>query len=99
MTYTLEADNRVNLKAKGTERILQNGANILSVIKGEVVLGRAIGVNGDIVDSPITKASEIINIKKQFEKYEPRLKVHKVTYEADHQRGILKPCVEVSIVE
>jgi phage baseplate assembly protein W len=99
MTYTLGSSNRVNLKAKGAERILQNGSNILSVIQGEVVLGRGIGINGDIVDSPIIKAAKMIDIKKQFEKYEPRLNVEKITYETDHQNGILKPYVEVSIVE
>ena len=98
-TYVLESGKRINLKAKGKERIIQNGINILSVVEGEVVLGRGIGINGDIVDSPITKAARIIDIKKQFEKYEPRLKVHKVTYEMDHKSGILKPKVEVSIVE
>ena len=97
MIYTLEADKRINLKAKGIERILQNGCNILSVIQGEVVLGRAIGIDGSIVDSPLNKAEGLMKIKEQFEKYEPRLKVKKVTYTLDHQRGILKPKVEVKV--
>jgi len=99
MIYTLEADKRINLKAKGIERALQNGCNILSVIQGEVVLGRAIGIDGSIVDSPLNKAEGLFKIKEQFKKYEPRLKVEKVTYTADHQRGILKPKVEVKVVE
>jgi len=51
MIYTLEPKNKIDLKATGIDRILQNGRNILSVIVGEVILARGIGINGDIVDS------------------------------------------------
>lgn len=99
MIYTLEADKNINLKAKGIERILQNGCNILSVIQGEVVLGRGIGIDGSLVDTPLNRSQTLIKIKEQFERYEPRLQVEKVTHTADHQRRILKPKVEVKIVE
>lgn len=99
MIYILEARKKIDLKAKGIERILQNGCNLLSVIQGEVVLGRAIGIDGSIVDTPINRAEGLMKIKEQFEKYEPRLKVEKVTYTLDHQRGILRPKVEVTVVE
>ena len=99
MIYTLEPQNKVNLKAAGIERILQNGRNILSVVIGEVILARGIGINGNIVDSPLNKSSALMNIETQFKKYEPRLKIHKVTYLTDHQRGTLKPIMEVSIIE
>ncbi|HAS79510.1 MAG TPA: hypothetical protein DCR90_01210 [Fusobacteriaceae bacterium] len=99
MIYTLEPQNRVNLKATGSERILQNGRNILSVVIGEVILARGIGINGDIVDSPLNKSAALMDIKTQFKKYEPRLKIHKITYITDHQNGTLKPVMEVSIVE
>lgn len=99
MIYTLEADKKINLKAKGVERILQNGCNILSVTQGEVVLERGIGIDGDIVDSPLNKAKKRINIKEQFERYEPRLKIDQITYTEDHQSGVLRPLVEVRIVE
>ncbi len=99
MIYTLEADKKINLKARGIERILQNGCNILSVIHGEVVLGRGIGIDGSIVDTPLNRSQGLMKIKEQFERYEPRIQVEKVTYTADHQRGILKPKVEVKIVE
>ena len=99
MIYTVEAGKKINLKAKGVERILQNCSNILSVVAGEAVLGRGIGINGDVIDSPLNKAQKILDIKNQFEKYEPRVKVKKVKYTADHLRGILKPVVEVRIVE
>lgn len=99
MIYKLESQNTINLKASGVERILQNGRNILSVIIGEVVLARGIGINGDIVDSPLNRSSALMDIETQFKKYEPRLKIHKVTYITDHQRGTLKPVMEVSIVE
>lgn len=99
MIYKLEPQNTINLKANGVERILQNGRNILSVIIGEVILARGIGINGDIVDSPLNRSSALMDIETQFKKYEPRLKIHKVTYITDHQRGTLKPIMEVSIVE
>ena len=99
MIYTLEPQNKINLKATGIERILQNGRNILSVIIGEVVLARGIGIDGDIVDSPLNRSADLMNIQTQFKKYEPRLKIHNITYETDHQRGTLKPVMEVSIVE
>ena len=99
MIYKLESQNTINLKASGVERILQNGRNILSLIIGEVVLARGIGINGDIVDSPLNRSSALMDIETQFKKYEPRLKIHKVTYITDHQRGTLKPIMEVSIVE
>ena len=99
MIYTLEPQNTINLKATGIDRILQNGRNILSVVIGEVILARAIGINGHIVDSPLNKSAALMNIQTQFKKYEPRLKIHKVTYLTDHQRGTLKPIMEVSIVE
>ncbi len=99
MIYTLEPQNKINLKATGIERILQNGRNILSVIIGEVILARGIGINGNIIDSPLNRSADLMDIQAQFKKYEPRLKIHKVTYETDHQRGSLKPIMEVSIVE
>lgn len=99
MIYTLEQQNKVDLKATGVDRILQNGRNILSVIMGEVILARGIGINGDIVDSPLNRSASLMNIKTQFKKYEPRLKIHKIKYITDHQRGTLKPVMEVSIVE
>ncbi|WP_028856945.1 hypothetical protein [Psychrilyobacter atlanticus] len=99
MIYTLEPQNKVNLKATGIDRILQNGRNILSVVIGEVILARGIGINGDIVDSPLNRSTALMNMQTQFKKYEPRLKIHKVTYITDHQRGTLKPIMEVSIIE
>ncbi|MCS5421242.1 MULTISPECIES: hypothetical protein [Psychrilyobacter] len=99
MTYTLEPQNKINLKATGNERILQNGRNILSVIIGEVILARGIGINGDIVDSPLNRSAALMDIQTQFKKFEPRLKIHKIAYITDHQRGSLKPIMEVSIVE
>ena len=98
MIYEL-SPNIINLNATGTERILQNGRNILAVMIGEVVLGRGIGIDGDIVDSPSNQNLSIIDIEKQFKEYEPRLTVHNITYKIDGGNSILNPVVEVSIVE
>lgn len=98
MIYELNSKN-INLNAIGTERILQNGRNILAVMVGEVVLGREIGMNSDIVDSPSRRDISIFDIEEQFRKYEPRLKVHNITYKENGKDGLLNPVVEVSIVE
>ncbi len=99
MRYTLEAGKKINLKAKGVERILQNGCNILSVIQGEVVLGRDIGINGETIDTPLNRSNSLLNIKEQFEKYEPRLKIEEISYYQDHIKGQLEAKVEVTIIE
>lgn len=99
MIYTVEAGEKINLKAKGIERILQNCCNILSVYTGEVVLGRGIGIHGDVVDSPLNKARKTLDIKKQLETYESRVRVEKTEYKTDHLNGVLRPIVEVRIVE
>lgn len=98
MIYTLE-ENKLDLKAKGVERILQNCVNILSTMRGEVVLERNLGVDGSIVDTPLNRAKGSLDIKKQLETYEPRVRVENITYEVDHLNGVLKPKVEVRIIE
>ncbi len=99
MIYEIKKDRKINLKAKGIERVLQNCSNILSTIQGEVVLQRDLGINPDAIDSPLNKAQNILNIKEQFKKYEPRVKVEKIIYIKDHLNGRLNPIVEVSIID
>lgn len=99
ITYTLDIENKINLKAIGIDRILQNGRNILSVVIGEVILARGIGINSNVVDSPLNESAALMNIQAQFKKYEPRLKIHSIAYVTDHQRGTFNPTMEVSIIE
>lgn len=99
MIYRIDNNTKIDMNSKGHERILQNGKNILSVVLGEVVLGRDIGINNNIIDSPINKGMTMISIENQFKKYEPRLKIHKVTHDTDTESGKLNYIVEVSIIE
>ncbi len=99
MIYTVIKDKKINLKAKGVARILQNCSNILSTIQGEVILQRGLGIDPNAIDSPLNKTQNILNIKEQFKKYEPRVKVEKITYIKDHLNGRLNPIVEVSIID
>ena len=99
MIYIIDNNTKMDMNSKGHERVLQNGKNILSVMVGEVVLGRGIGINSNIIDSPINKGIAMINIENQFKTYEPRLKIRKVTHDTDSESGKLNYVVEVSIVE
>lgn len=80
--------------------ILQNVRTILSTPKFSVPLDRDFGIDIGLLDKPIPVAkarlsSEIILVIK---KYEPRVKVTKITFEGDID-GKLKPKVQVMINE
>ena len=42
--YSVSTEDSVNLKATGVDRVLQNVANIMRTIKGEIPLLREFGV-------------------------------------------------------
>lgn len=78
--------------------ILQNIRTILSTPVYSVPLVRSFGVNAEFVDMPLPIARAKIGqeIIIGIRKYEPRVTVTRITWEAD-QDGILKPKVEVRI--
>ena len=78
--------------------ILQNVRTILATPVYSVPLDRSFGVNADFVDMPVPVAKAKIGqeIVTAIRKYEPRVSVTKITWEAD-QDGILKPKVQVRI--
>lgn len=78
--------------------ILQNIRTILATPVYSVPLDRSFGVNAVFVDMPmpIAKAKIGQEIVTAIRKYEPRVTVTRITWEAD-QDGILKPKVQVII--
>lgn len=93
--------NNINFAPKNELlEILQNVRTILSTPKFSVPLDRDFGIDISLLDKPIPVAkaklsSEIILVIK---KYEPRVKVTKITFEGDID-GKLKPKVQVMINE
>ena len=79
--YLVRNDGDINLKAVGLERVLQNVSNILRTIKGEIPLGREIGLE-NFIDQPINqvRGKLIKDVIEKIEKYEPRVKVKKVEF-------------------
>lgn len=82
------------------EEIYQNVKTILTTAKGSVPLYREFGVDNHILDIPMNVARAKITaaIVKAVNKFEPRVKVKKVTYTGS-MLGKLIPSVEVSLVE
>lgn len=87
------------LPATELKEILQNVRTILTTVKASVPLDRGFGINADIVDKPVNYAqaqltAEIIEV---VERYEPRVRVSKVTFEGNGADGQLIPKVKVVI--
>ncbi|MDD4599614.1 hypothetical protein SDC9_04132 [bioreactor metagenome] len=98
---TLNQTTGVNFSPTVIEEIIQNVRIILSTPKFSVPLNREFGVTATMLDEPIPVAqakltSEIITA---VQRWEPRVKVTKVTYEGDGIDGKLIPKVRVKIIE
>lgn len=78
--------------------ILQNVKTIITTVKSTVPLDREFGIDGSILDMPINyvKAKLTAEIIEKVQKYEPRVKVLKVSYE-ENSEGKLLPTVRVVI--
>ncbi len=82
------------------EEIIQNVRCLISTLKWQIPLARDIGISGDVVDMPILQAKAKLSqeIIQCLKKYEPRVQVQKIDFEADVS-GKLIPKVEVKILE
>lgn len=100
MTYTVDTRKKLNLRASGKERILQNVANLLATIKGEIPLGRDIGISISIVDKNISSIAPLYTkeVIELIEKKEPRAKIKKIDFKIDNQNGEVYPVLEVDII-
>lgn len=82
--YTVIADlKEINIKPKTEEEeVLQNVKTILATVKGTVPLDREFGVDGKVMDLPISVVQAKITaaIVKAINRFEPRARVKKVTY-------------------
>lgn len=78
--------------------ILQNVRTILATPVYSVPLDRGFGINAECVDLPlpVARAKAVQEIVTAIRKYEPRVSVTKITWEADMD-GVLKPKVQVRI--
>ncbi len=102
MTYIVDTtkENEINLDpAMVYEEVIQNLYFLYSSTEYDIPLDRELGLSGAYIDKPIetAKALATINIYDKTEEYEPRAEIVNIDFEADYERGILKPIVEVEI--
>lgn len=85
------------------EEILQNVRTIVKTHRFSVPLDRDFGVDGDIVDSPVTPDSLATvqnGIFSAIQAYEPRVEVTEITTKVDkNDPSIVKPVIKVRIKE
>jgi len=102
MTFIVDTkkENEINLDpATVYEEVIQNLYFLYSSTEYDIPLDRELGLSGAYIDKPIetAKALATINIYDKTEQYEPRAEIVNIDFEADYERGILKPIVEVEI--
>jgi hypothetical protein len=102
MNYTIDTtDNQpINLEPVTVEEeVIQNLWFLYSSLEYDVPLDRALGLNATYIDKPIeaAKALATTDIYDKTEEYEPRAEIVSIDFNADYERGILKPIVEVEI--
>ncbi len=101
ITGTLE---NVVIGATGIQEIIQNVKTILATAKGSVPLDRDFGVDGVMVDEPVTvvRARRTADIIDAIQTYEPRVQVTGVQWsgaDTDTVDGRLQPTIQIRIKE
>ncbi len=82
------------------EEVIQNVSILLATRAGTCPLYRDFGLSQDIVDKPMVMREPLLiqEIHEKVERYEPRAKITKVTFELDVKTpGKLIPIVEVEL--
>ena len=102
MSYKIDTakSSQINIEPKTVyEEVLQNLWFLYSSIEYDVPLDRALGLNATAIDKPIetARALAITDIYDKTEKYEPRAEIVNIEFTVDHEKGVLKPIVEVEI--
>lgn len=79
--------------------IIQNVKTILTTLQGTVPLDRDFGIDGTLIDKPLTVAKPLIvkDIKEKIEQYEPRAKFVSISWNGSNIDGKLIPSVRVAI--
>lgn len=86
--------------ASTEEEIIQNVATIINTRKGTVPLDREFGLSWDALSAPPSTAKAILTAEviKQIQKYEPRAKVIKITFDKSQAiEGQLIPRVTIGV--
>ena len=102
---TLEISNAATpikiMPANEIEEIVQNVRMIISTLKGTVPMDREFGLNGALLDEPIsaTQAKMTASIAAAIKKFEPRARLAGVSYDGQLSDGELKMTVQIEIVE
>ena len=82
------------------EEILQNVKCLLMTAKGTVFNYRAFGVDTSMIDSPINAVKQkfIAEVAAQIQRYEPRAKLKKITWQTSEALdGKLEPVLTIEI--
>jgi hypothetical protein len=100
MTIDKNISIKIDFGAKGADEIFQNLSVLFSTPKGTVVFDREFGLNFSLLDNPLKIARTLFNAEviEAVNKYETRVIIKEVQYQADEVKGILKPKVVVDIV-
>lgn len=102
MTYIIDTtkESVINLDPETVyEEVVQNLYFLYSSTEYDIPLDRGFGLSGTYIDKPIETAKALVttNIYDKTEEYEPRAEIVSIEFKADHEKGILKPIVEVGI--
>ncbi len=101
MTFEITPNTNIEIGLDGIDEILQNVAIILSTPKGSVPFNRDFGTSWMFVDAPTPKALAEIRaeIFSAIEKYEPRVQVLEISFNADAENpSKLIPKVKLKIL-
>lgn len=85
-------DKNYLFKRSTTQEILQNVENIVTRVRGNVVLARHKGINGEHVDKPfeLIKAEIIADCMEEIEREEPRFNVENIKILSNEEAAKMK---------
>ena len=74
--------------------------NILNITKGEVAYNRAMGIDSDLYDKPITQVEGLLiaDVQEQIETYEKRVQLNSVdlVHDEDGETFTIKPDITIT---
>lgn len=102
MSYTIDTAEKIDISlAPGSVEmeVIQNLWFLYSSLEYDIPLDRALGLNAVYLDKPIetAKALATTDIFDKTEEYEPRAEIVDISFSVDHEKGKLRPVVEVEI--
>lgn len=103
MAYIVEGTTgEIDFGAVGINEIAQNIRMIITTPVGSVPLNREFGIDTDVIDLPLPIAQQKLTqeIFQAIRKYEPRVRVTKITFKQtvdEMTNGILIPAVEFEV--